>query len=333
MLYKYLQINITMTIHQTLIHKYKPYCVNNFTDNENFKKTINVLQTLDNLNILFIGNSCSGKTTLLDCITRDYYGLKKNETIRETNVLYINNLKDQGIQFFRNEMKTFCQSTCSIRNKKKLILIDDLDIINDQSQQVFRNYIDKYSKNVNFICVCNTVQKVIESLQSRLHIIKIPLFSDDYCNSLIDNVNKQENLNISKPVKKYLLNSSQNSVRILINHLEKIHLYNNKINLEDCKELCNSISYQHFDEYYQFIKNKQLMKAIQTLNNIYDYGYSVIDIFDYLFQYTKTTDNLEETLKYEIIIILCKYISIFHNIHEDPIELSLFTSNIYKLFI
>ena len=45
-----------MTIHQTLIHKYKPYCVNNFTDNENFKKTINVLQTLDNLNILFIGN-------------------------------------------------------------------------------------------------------------------------------------------------------------------------------------------------------------------------------------------------------------------------------------
>lgn len=322
-----------MTIHQTLIHKYKPYCVNNFTDNENFKRTINVLQTLDNLNILFIGNSCSGKTTLLDCITRDYYGLEKNETIRETNVLYINNLKDQGIQFFRNEMKTFCQSTCSIRNKKKLILIDDLDTINDQSQQVFRNYIDKYSKNVNFICVCNTVQKVIESLQSRLHIIKIPLFSDDYCNSLIDNVNKQENLNISKPVKKYLLNSSQNSVRILINHLEKIHLYNNKINLEDCKELCNSISYQHFDEYYQFIKNKQLIKAIQTLNNIYDYGYSVIDIFDYLFQYTKTTDNLEETLKYEIIIILCKYISIFHNIHEDPIELSLFTSNIYKLFI
>ena len=333
MLYKCLQFNIPMTIYQTLIHKYKPYCVKDFTDNESFKSTINVLQTLGNLNILFIGNSCSGKTTLLDCITRDYYGLSKNETIRETNVLYINNLKDQGIQFFRNEMKTFCQSTCSIRNKKKLILIDDLDTINDQSQQVFRNYIDKYSKNVNFVCVCNTVQKVIESLQSRLHIIKIPLFGDDYCSSLIDNVNKQENLNISKPVKKYVLNISQNSVRMLINHLEKIHLYNNKINLEDCKELCNSISYQQFDEYYQYIKNKQLVKAIQVLNSIYEYGYSVIDIFDYLFQYTKTTSNLEETLKYEIIIVLCKYISIFHNIHEDPIELSLFTSNIYKLFM
>ena len=45
-----------MTIHQTLIHKYKPYCGKEFTDNEKFKSTINVLQTLDNLNILFIGN-------------------------------------------------------------------------------------------------------------------------------------------------------------------------------------------------------------------------------------------------------------------------------------
>jgi len=322
-----------MTVQQTLIHKYKPYYVKDFTDNENFKNTIDVLQTLDNLNLLFIGNSCSGKTTLLDCITRDYYGLKENETIRETNVLYINNLRDQGIQFFRNEMKTFCQSTCSIRNKKKIILIDDLDTINDQSQQVFRNYIDKYSKNVNFICVCNTVQKVIESLQSRLHIIKIPQYSDDYCNQILEKVNKEEGLNLSKSVKKYVLKISHNSVRMMINHLEKIYLYKNKLNLEDCRELCNSISYQHFEDYYNHMKNKQLVKAIQILNNIFDYGYSVIDIFDYLFQYTKVTDKLEENVKYEIIIILCKYISVFHNIHEDPIELSLFTSNISKLFV
>lgn len=333
MLYKYLRFNIPMTVHQTLIHKYKPYYVKDFTDNENFKNSVQVLQSLDNLNLLFIGNSCSGKTTLLDCIVRDYYNLSQNEIIRETNILYINNLKDQGIQFFRNEMKTFCQSTCSIRNKKKLILIDDLDTINDQSQQVFRNYIDKYSKNVNFICVCNTVQKVIESLQSRLHIIKIPQFTNSYCASLLEKVNIHEGLGLSNNIKQYILNATNNSVRILLNHLEKIYLYKNKISLEDCKELCNSISYQHFDLYYEHIKNKDLVQAVEILNNIYDYGYSVIDIFDYLFQYTKVTTNLEETIKYEIIIILCKYISIFHSIHEDPIELSIFTSNICKLFM
>jgi DNA polymerase III delta prime subunit len=52
-------------------------------------------------------------------------------------------------------------------------MLDDIDMINDQSQQVFRNCIDKYSHNVHFICSCTNSQKVIESLQSRLMIIKI----------------------------------------------------------------------------------------------------------------------------------------------------------------
>ena len=144
-----------MSSDYTLIHKYKPYTLDEFTDNVQFKNVISNLERINNLNLLFIGNSCSGKTTLLDCIVRDYYGLSRTESIKETNVLFINNLKDQGIQYFRNEMKIFCQSTCSIRNKK-IIVIDDLDSINEQSQQVFRNYIDKYSKTYFF---CQYVQQ------------------------------------------------------------------------------------------------------------------------------------------------------------------------------
>ena len=68
--------------------------------------------------------------------------------------MFINNLKEQGIQYFRNEMKTFCQSHSSIHGKKKLVIIDDIDTINEQSQQVFRNYIDKYKHNIHFISVC-----------------------------------------------------------------------------------------------------------------------------------------------------------------------------------
>jgi len=272
-----------MSNYHTLIHKYKPYNLNDFTDDVQFKNTIKSLENMNNLNLLFIGNSCSGKTTLLDCIVRDYYNLSKNDPIRETNILYINNLKDQGIQYFRNEMKIFCQSTCSIRNKKKIIVIDDLDTINEQSQQVFRNYLDKYSKNINFISVCGTVQKVIESLQSRLHIIRIPNFSINYCKNLINNIVTNENLKIDKKSKDYILSISNNSVRIIINHLEKVYIFKDNIKLQDCKQLCNTISFQHFDDYYKFLKENNLIAAIGLLNNLYDYGYSVIDILDYLF--------------------------------------------------
>lgn len=321
-----------MTNQHTLIHKYKPYTLEDFTDNVNFKNIIKGLEQMNNLNLLFIGNSCSGKTTLLDCIVRDYYNLEKNDRIRETNILYINNLKDQGIQYFRNEMKIFCQSTCSIRNKKKIIIIDDLDTINEQSQQVFRNYLDKYSKNIHFISVCTTVQKVIESLQSRLHMIKIPNFSNNYCKNLMNKIVKNENLKLDKKSKEYISHISNNSVRIIINHLEKVFIFKDNINLDVCKQLCNTISFQHFDNYYDFIKKKDIISAINQLNNLYDYGYSVIDILDYLFHYTKITDQLNEELKYKIVIELCKYISIFHNIHEDSIELSLITHDIYNLF-
>ena len=57
--------------------------------------------------------------------------------------------------------------------KKKSIILDDIDNINEQSQQVFRNCIDKYSHNVHFIASCVNTQKVIDSLQSRMTIIKV----------------------------------------------------------------------------------------------------------------------------------------------------------------
>ena len=41
---------------------------------------------------------------------------------------------------------------------------------------------------------------------------------------------------------------------------------------------------------------------------------------------------LNEEEKYKIIPLICKYITMFHNIHEDEIELALFTNNLMELF-
>ena len=53
-----------------------------------------------------------------------------------------------------------------------------------------------------------------------------------------------------------------------------------------------------------------------------------MDILDSYFLFVKNTDKLNEDEKYNIIPIICKYITIFHNIHEDEIELALFTNNL-----
>jgi hypothetical protein len=56
-----------------------------------------------------------------------------------------------------------------------------------------------------------------------------------------------------------------------------------------------------------------------------------MDILDNYFIFIKNTHMLTEEQKYNIIPIICKYITIFHNIHEDEIELSLFTNNLINI--
>jgi DNA polymerase III delta prime subunit len=317
----------------TFITKYKPYFIDDFCVDPKFKSVLKTLHDIDDLNILITGNSSSGKTSLLYAIIREYYGLTKFQNIPENNILFINNLKEQGINYYRTEMKTFCQSHSSIYGKKKMIVVDDIDMISEQCQQVFRNYIDKYKNNVNFVSACSNMQKVIESIQSRIHIIRIDSPSVDQVRGIMNRIVEKESLLISEEAKEYLLYFTKNSIRELINHLEKIYILNKTtpISLEACKSICVNISFFVFEEYIQYIKSGELTKSIHVIYNIHDYGYSVIDILDYFFTFIKITDKLTEDEKYGIIPILSKYITNFHIVHEDVIELALMTNDISRI--
>jgi len=319
----------------TFISKYKPYYLTDFSFEPRIINVITTLKEMDCLNVLFVGNPGSGKTTLLYALIREYYGLNKNASIPENNILFINNLKEQGINYYRNEMKTFCQTHSTLFGKKKLVIIDDIDNVNEQSQQVFRNYIDKYKNNVNFISVCTNIQKVIESFQSRIHIIQIPSLNNKQLKMIMNHIISQENIHITEDAKEHLLKISNYSIRNIINNLEKIFILDSPVDspvdLVLCKKICSNISFQLFEDYIHCIRNRQLNEAIALLYNIYDYGYSVIDILDYFFGFIKTTNLLTEDEKYRTIPFLCKYITIFHTLHEDVIELALFTNQFYSL--
>ena len=112
------------------------------------------------VHLLLIGFNSSGKTSFLETLILEYYGNIDKKQIH-SNCLYINNLKDQGINYYRNDVKTFCQTSTFIPNKKKIIILDDIDLLNEQSQQVFRNLMDKYSENILFLASCLNIQKVI----------------------------------------------------------------------------------------------------------------------------------------------------------------------------
>jgi DNA polymerase III delta prime subunit len=312
------------------IYKYQPIYFTDFGEDNESVKIIKTLISIDNLNVLLIGGMASGKTSLLNTIIREYYtGYTPKDY--EENVLYINSLKEQGINYYRTDVKTFCQTCSNIKNKKKFIVLDDIDLINEQSQQVFRNCIDKYSHNVHFISSCSNIQKVIESLQSRFTIIKIKPLKRENMISIINRIKITENIEIDEEAQDFIINISNNTVKILINYMEKFKLLNEKITLNLAVQMCSNISFFIFDEYTKLILEKKLKEAIHLIYEIYDKGYSVMDILDNYFIFIKSSVILNEDQKYKIIPYMCKYISIFHNIHEDEIELSLFTNNLIDI--
>ena len=312
------------------INKYQPLFFKDFGSNNEIFEILKTLILIDDINILLIGDMTSGKTSILNALIREYYiGFSPKDY--EENILYINSLKEQGINYYRTDVKTFCQTCSNIKGKKKIVVLDDIDFINEQSQQVFRNCIDKFSHNVNFISSCTNNQKVIKSLQSRFTILKIKPLQKDNLINIIDNIKKCENINIDENALNFIINISNNTVKILINYMEKFKLLNQKITLDLAIQLCSNISFLTFEEYTKMILNKQLNNSIKLIYEIYDKGYSVMDILDNYFVFIKTTNSLSEEQKYKIIPYLCKYITIFHNIHEDEIELSLFTNNLIKI--
>lgn len=312
------------------VHKYQPMYFDDFGKNNEVVKMLKTLIVFDNLNILLAGDVASGKTSLLNALIREYY---TGSTPKEysDNVLYINNLKEQGINYYRTEVKTFCQTCSMVKGKKKIIVLDDIDMINEQSQQVFRNFIDKYSHNVHFVSSCSNIQKVIESLQSRFTIIKMKPVTREGLVEILNCIKQSENIIIDNDAQEFIVNISNNTVKTLVNYMEKFKLLNERITIDIAVQLCSNISFFAFAEYIKCLLDKNLTDAIKLIYEIYDKGYSVMDILDNFFFFVKTTPVITEEHKYIIIPCICKYITIFHEVHEDEIELALFTNNLIVL--
>ena len=312
---------------ESFLKKYVPKKLEDFLLKPDIITFLEHLLTTDSLNILI--NSCmgGGKTTLMNLLVKKYYGNVEN---KNENIMVINCLKEQGIQYYRNEVKNFCQTTSTIHKKKKILILDDLDGINDQSQQIFRNYIDKYSNNVMFLTTATNTNKINENILSRLFVIKIKTITEDKLKTLYDHIVGKENLKIEKVVKDDIILLSNNSYRSLLNILEKIKIYNNNVTRQNIYSLCSNINYDNYDKYTNYVKENNIESAVKEIIKIYNDGYSVIDIFYFYYNYVKTSAKICEDTKFIIITILCKYISLINNNYEDEIELVLFTNKIIE---
>ena len=201
---------------KNLIQKYKPQTLSDFFLNNNDIDLFNNLVKYDEISMLIVGCSGSGKSTILNVLLNEYY----NKNINNNYVLYINNLKEKSINYYKNEIKTFCNNF-TLNKKKKTLIVDDIDFMNDKKQHIFRYYIDNYKNKINFIFTCTNMQNVIGCIQSRLLIYKLSNIEKKHIFKIYENIKKNENIIIEKKTEKiyaqiyaisYLINILKNSI-------------------------------------------------------------------------------------------------------------------------
>lgn len=302
------------------IDKYAPLHLSEFDNDPVLMETLGSLMEQGYMNVLLVGGVSCGKTSIGNALVRAY--LQGNES----NVLRLHCLQEQGIQYFRNEVKTFCQTKTCVSGKKKVVFIDDLDTVNEQGQHVFRACLDKYGSNVWFVATCTNVQKVIESLQSRLTKFLVRPIHDDTMERLFDRVVREEGLQVDPLARDFMLRVADRSVPLLLHNLEKIHLLRApRVSLALAEELCTHISFASLRVYTERMLQRDVDGALSVVYELIDRGHSVMDILDMYVLFVKTTQLLTELQAYAVLPLLCKYIAIFHNVHEDELEMVLFT--------
>lgn len=308
-------------MHPPLLLKYAPERLDEFGEKGG---VVEMLLSMPQLLLLIVGGSGVGKSSLCNTIVQTYYG-KQSPGVLEDNVLTINTLKDQGVAYYRTDVKCFCQTKGSIAAKKKIVIVDDMDAISEPAQQVFLSCIDQFKRNVIFLATCRSTAKILDNIHSRMVVLQLPPFSDELLGRLLRRVAEGEGVRVDAEAEAALVLRCNHSARLLLNFMEKFRLLRQPVTADLVRAECSTVQEAYLQGLVASVRAGRLREAIALADEVYAAGYSVMDIFDALFAYLKLGESgLSEEQTFQWVQLLCKYIYAVNHVHEHAIELQFF---------
>jgi DNA polymerase III delta prime subunit len=279
------------------------------------------------LHFLFFGGVGVGKTTMCRILVHSYYA--NDPTSIQENVLFINTLKDQGVAYYRTEVKCFCQTRCSVIGKKKVVVIDNADLISEQGQQVFLSLLDAYGKVVMFLATCCNPSKIIDNLHSRMTALRLTPFEPSYLKTFMGRVVEGEGMAVDEDAVDDLVSRCEGSVRLLLNFLERFKLLGGRVTRPLVLAHCCNVQEAAIHDLIYFLKNGDFASCIRLVKTVHVEGYSTMDFLDAFFKEVKTGSyGLTEAQKYKAVKTVAKYICVVNNVHDHPVEMVYFLNEI-----
>jgi DNA polymerase III gamma/tau subunit len=236
----------------------------------------------------------------------------------------INVFNDLSSQLDLTELKTFCKTVSS---KSKVVLIEHFDMLSEIIQSYMKIIMEEFP-NVVFAFGAESTKKMIESIQTRT----VPIYFEEWTTveyrQLVDRILVLEGMEVGSLDALFSLPSL--SIYFIFNLFHKL-------NILQVKKVDHLTPYLHIhdprqlDLFFECIGKEDLKAAVQVLFLEYEKGYSLLDIYHFLYEYLKISKKWKG-LNYLYIEKLCSYIQQIYEGNDHKLMLLFLTNEFLCIF-
>ena len=278
------------------VEKYRPHLLQDIVGNEDTMERLTQIAKQGNMpNMIISGLPGIGKTTSIHCLAHELLGDSYSQTVLELNAS-----DDRGIHVVRNQIKQFAQKKLHLGpGKHKIVILDEADSMTAGAQQALRRTMELYSNTTRFAFACNQSNKIIEPLQSRCAILRYSRLSDEQVLKRLLEIIKAESVEYTNDGLEAIIFTAEGDMRQAINNLQSCVAGHGLVNGENVFKIVDS---PHPLIVKRMLLAPTLDESLELLKgDLWDKGYSAIDIVTTCFRVTKTLSQLKEAKRLEII--------------------------------
>lgn len=197
-----------------LIEKYRPTTLEDVVgDSDMLVKFKEYIERKDPPHLLFVGSPGIGKTTCAKIIAK---GITQE-------VMFLNSSDKRGIDVLRNEIITFCSTLSWDDSNMKIIILDEVDNLTNDSLQALRGVMEEYIETARFFLTGNNGGRIPEAIKSRCQQFDFNNISKNdiakRCKFILD-TEGIKSVNFARDIK-YIINEFYPDIRQIVGGLSK----------------------------------------------------------------------------------------------------------------
>ncbi|WWC90616.1 uncharacterized protein L201_005552 [Kwoniella dendrophila CBS 6074] len=280
------------------VEKYRPVLLDDIVGNSETVERLKVIAEDGNVpHIIISGMPGIGKTTSIHCLAHALLGDAYKE-----GVLELNASDERGIDVVRNKIKSFAQRKVTLPNgRHKIIILDEADSMTAGAQQALRRTMEIYSNTTRFALACNMSNKIIEPIQSRCAILRYSKLRDAEVLKRLKEICEMEDVKYNDQGLAALIFTAEGDMRQAINNLQSTYSGFGFVSQDNVFKICDQPHPIILKQLIKDCQNGLIDQALSRINDLWDKGYSAVDIVTSIFRVTKSMDDLQEYMKLEFI--------------------------------